>query len=105
MRAALALLAACHVSVDYSQTQYQCPDGVCPSGFSCVAGACVHPVEIDAATDATDAAPSCVSALYVNQEFTCAELTASGAMMCWGRGGNGEFGNGQTLDTPTPAQV
>jgi formylglycine-generating enzyme required for sulfatase activity len=34
-------LAACVPQVDYSGTEFLCPDGVtCPDGFSCVAGVC-----------------------------------------------------------------
>jgi hypothetical protein len=35
---AVAVLAAaqagCHISVDYSDTMYRCPDGRCPTGFT-----------------------------------------------------------------------
>lgn len=37
----LALATGCHVSPDYSHTSYQCDDGVCPSGFTCVNARCV----------------------------------------------------------------
>src|SRR5437764_570666 len=32
------LLGACRVHPDYSNTHYRCDDGVCPSGFTCIAG-------------------------------------------------------------------
>lgn len=41
----VALFGACFVGpVDYSNTRFACDDdGICPSGFECVAGVCVEP--------------------------------------------------------------
>lgn len=41
--AAAWLLAGCAIHVDYGRTQFMCSDGVCPDGYQCVSGACVHP--------------------------------------------------------------
>jgi formylglycine-generating enzyme required for sulfatase activity len=37
---ALVLAAACSADVSFEGTRYQCPDGRCPSGQTCVAGFC-----------------------------------------------------------------
>jgi hypothetical protein len=44
--------AGCSFDADYSGGHFTCSDGVCPSGFSCVASVCVEPRN-DAATDTT----------------------------------------------------
>jgi hypothetical protein len=51
----LALAAACHIDAAYDGTMYQCPDGKCPPGYSCVNGQCVR--DVDAMSPAPDAAP------------------------------------------------
>lgn len=35
------LLNACFIDIDLSGTSYQCSDGVCPPGYTCVGGMCV----------------------------------------------------------------
>jgi formylglycine-generating enzyme required for sulfatase activity len=60
---ATAALAACLAPIDYSGTEYQCPDGItCPSGFECVRLVCrvseTPPDEPDAGPPGTpDGAP------------------------------------------------
>lgn len=40
-------LAACHYSADYGGTMYQCNDGKCPSGYTCINAQCVAMLEGD----------------------------------------------------------
>ena len=54
----LATGSACSVDVDYSNTEFRCPDGACPSGFECVESRCVAPdglAHSDAGHDAAGA--------------------------------------------------
>ena len=52
--AALLAAAGCRVNTSYDDTQYQCPDGVCPAGYDCQAGQCVR---ADGVADASPAPP------------------------------------------------
>ena len=62
---AAAVTAACGLSVDYSNTRYQCgAGGLCPPGYACVAGECVRDDDgvdaglVDAPIDAEVDAPA-----------------------------------------------
>src|SRR5213082_2676970 len=59
------LLGACRVHPDYSNTHYRCDDGICPSGFTCVAGTCeANAQAIDGGgDDGPDAAPDALTGL------------------------------------------
>ncbi len=37
-----AALGACLIDYDFENTSFACADGVCPSGFECVAARCVQ---------------------------------------------------------------
>jgi len=95
---AVAMLAAaaagCQLSVDYSGTMYRCPDGRCPSGFTCVDQRCVKPDAIPA--------PPCTSLLAVGHEHVCAVIAATGETRCWGHGSAGELGGSTVANTPVP---
>ena len=45
-----------------------------------------------------------VTAISAGAEFTCA-LLSTGAVKCWGRGDDGQIGDGQNLFTAVPTQV
>lgn len=52
------LAAACRIDTAYDGTMYQCPDGKCPPGFTCVNGQCVRDgSDVDAMPGRPDAAP------------------------------------------------
>lgn len=52
------LVAACRIDTAYDGTMYQCPDGKCPPGFTCVNGQCVAGGgDADAMPGRPDAAP------------------------------------------------
>ena len=105
--AAAAAAAACRFPADFQDTHYQCPDGKCPSGYSCVAAQCVRGGSGDGgAMDATDAPPdapaTCVATLATSQEFVCAAIRATGVVKCWGRGDTGQLGDGMAVNSPMP---
>jgi alpha-tubulin suppressor-like RCC1 family protein len=54
------------------------------------------PVEIVGITDAVE--------VSTGHDFSCARR-ASGAVVCWGEGSEGQLGNGATNDSPTPVEV
>ncbi len=62
---AVASSSGCLIDYDFANTSFSCADGVCPSGYECVAARCVVPQsggdeggDADAATSpAADAAP------------------------------------------------
>lgn len=45
-----------------------------------------------------------VISIAVGQKHTCA-LTSDNKLYCWGYNGNGELGNGQTVDSPVPVEI
>ena len=108
--AAAAVVAGCRFPADFQDTHYQCPDGKCPSGYSCVATQCVRAGSGDGgagdAADAADAPPdapaTCAGILATSQEFVCAAIGATGAVKCWGRGDTGELGDGMATNSPMP---
>lgn len=54
----LMLAAACRIDASYDGTMYQCPDGRCPPGYTCVNGQCVRQGgNVDAMPGDPDAAP------------------------------------------------
>ena len=108
--ATAAAAAACRVPADFQDTHYRCPDGLCPSGFACVADQCVRAGNRDGgagdARDGRDAPPdapaACVATLATSQEFVCAAVAATGSVKCWGRGDTGELGDGIAVNSPMP---
>jgi alpha-tubulin suppressor-like RCC1 family protein len=55
------------------------------------------PVEVQGATGAT--------ILAVGGEHACASALAAGGILCWGKGGSGQLGNGGTSDSNTAVPV
>lgn len=103
----VAAAAACRVPANFQDTHYRCPDGLCPSGFACVAEQCVRGGGGDGgprdATDApVDAPATCAAALATSQEFVCAVIASTGAVKCWGRGDTGELGDGMGVNSAMP---
>jgi alpha-tubulin suppressor-like RCC1 family protein len=49
--------------------------------------------------------PPEVAHLAVGDSHACVSLVNAGGAMCWGKGGSGELGNGDTKDQPTPVAV
>lgn len=53
---ALAVVTGCHISADYSGTNYRCDDGKCPSGYQCINAVCVMPGDGGGPVDTFDGA-------------------------------------------------
>ncbi|MFT3792786.1 MAG: Ig-like domain repeat protein [Rudaea sp.] len=45
-----------------------------------------------------------VAAIAAGEDYTCA-LTTAGGEQCWGMNGNGQLGNGTTMDSHVPASI
>ena len=59
---------------------------------------------VDVHTSSTNASPLSGIAAISTGEHTCA-LTISGRVKCWGGGGDGQLGNGELNNSPTPVDI